>query len=227
MGELGHVLAHELAQPLSSMVGNAATALHSARSCPHQSCGNTAVLQDLLTESTRMRWVLQTLRALARGQPRMQPRVDLNGLISDIVQRHSRNNRTRRVVVRRRLGAGLPGVWMDPIQMQQVIWSLLDNACDALLEAETSRPTIEIHTRAAGDKAVEVAVYDNGPGVPAALLPRLSYDLVTTKAGGTGLGLILCRTVIEQHHGTLTAENHCPHGTTMRIRLPIRQEKTS
>jgi signal transduction histidine kinase len=132
-----------------------------------------------------------------------------------------RTEAARGITLLTKLSANLPFVWMNPGQIDQVIGNLLRNAIHSLDEAQRKRPVLQLLTRRSGPHAVEIAIRDNGTGIPVDLLPKISRCFITTKQSGNGIGLLLCRSVIEAHQGTLTAENNVRHGATFRMTLPV------
>jgi two-component system sensor kinase FixL len=221
------VFAHELAQPLSAMAANAAAARNAAISCPHQACGNLAILEDLVSDSSRLRSVFQRIRALARGDVGVRGSEDVNDLIRETLKIAEKVYQPERIVIRMKLGRGLPLVTVDTVQIQQVILNLLSNAFDSVSSSETSNPTVEILSCMGAGGGVEIAVKDNGTGIPDELLPRIAQDFVTTKPDGNGIGLLLCRTMAERHDGSLTAENNKRRGATFRLTLPAGRKRRS
>lgn len=119
--------------------------------------------------------------------------------------------------IERQLAADLPDVAGDAGQLRQVIHNLLQNAQDALAEADT--PCIQIQTRRRG--RAELAVRDNGSGFPPQVLARAFEPYVTSKARGTGLGLAIVKKIVDEHEGRIEIENVAPHGAEIRISPPL------
>jgi signal transduction histidine kinase len=118
------------------------------------------------------------------------------------------------------LGADIPPLSLDGGQIQQSLLNLLWNALHALRGSNASPRRVHIRTRLTAERQVEIEVCDNGPGVPAAIAPRLFEPFFTTKADGTGLGLAMSRTIAEAHGGTLTHRANAPNGACFVMRLP-------
>ena len=122
------------------------------------------------------------------------------------------------------LDVDMPAIHADAGRLRQVLHNLLLNARDAL--AEHARPLIRIRTRHAthdGSSSVQLAIEDNGPGIPAALMDHLFEPYVTSREKGTGLGLAIVKRIIEEHNGTLLAENINGGGARVSITLPVYQ----
>jgi signal transduction histidine kinase len=219
--ELAGVLAYELERPLSSAACNTTTALEAARVCPHQNCGNVQVLEDLLDDCRKLRCTFQRIHQLARVHPERRGFEDVNDLVLESVQALPRDAWTAGVAFRKRLEPGLPQVRIHRRQIQEVMLNVIRNALEAIVEAKTTRPVVQIHTRRQPGRKIEIAIRDNGTGIPAELLPRLSYEFLTTKPNGIGLGLMLSRLMVERHQGRLIAENNARGGATIRITLPL------
>jgi len=118
------------------------------------------------------------------------------------------------------LATELPAISGDRVQLQQVLLNLVINACDAMDTVSKGR-TLVILTRPAEDEQVEILVTDVGRGIPADDLERVFAPFVTSKAQGLGLGLAVCRTIIQGHRGVLQALNNPDAGATLRILLPV------
>jgi len=212
LGELSGAFAHELAQPLTSILGNAEAAL--------QLLPDTAalaeireMLRDIVREDVRAAEVIQRLRSmLARGETRCQP-VELNQVVRDVLTLARTDLVTRSVAVFTQLEARGTTVLADPVQLQQVLLNLVVNACEAMAATLASERRLSIATRLInGGRAVECAVADRGCGVPGADIERIFQPFVTTKQHGLGLGLAICRSIVEGHGGRLWVENAADRG---------------
>jgi len=152
------------------------------------------------------------------AQLQLEP-TELNQLVQDVVELHKRDDRP--MSMRLDLAPGLPPISADRDRLRQVLNNLIINARDAL--SNTDGPEICIVTRNADEPEsgyVELCIEDNGPGVPEDMLDRLFEPYVTTKEKGTGLGLAIVKRIVEEHGGTLWAENRSPCGARVTIRLP-------
>lgn len=144
---------------------------------------------------------------------------DLNHLVQDVAELHKRDDRP--ILITLDLASRLPPISADRDRLRQVLNNLIINARDAL--SDTDGPEIHIATRNNQDLEtgyIELYVEDNGPGVPEDMLDRLFEPYVTTKEKGTGLGLAIVKRIVEEHGGTLWAENRAPKGARVTIRLP-------
>jgi len=129
---------------------------------------------------------------------------------------------TRNVVATLHLDPVLPTVLADRVQMQQVVLNLLMNACEAMVTTPLPRRQVMLTTRfLPASEAVEITVQDSGTGIAPGDTERIFQPFVTTKAHGLGLGLAICRSVAEAHHGVLWGENAPEGGAIFHIKIPI------
>ena len=120
------------------------------------------------------------------------------------------------------LGKGLPAVFVDRIQIQQVVTNLIRNGLDAMTHSDARK--LAIRTSRTDGNAVEVEVRDSAPGISQDVADRLFEPFVTTKPEGMGIGLSICRSIVEDHHGHLTADANEGGGAVFRFTLPIAAE---
>ena len=133
----------------------------------------------------------------------------------------------KHVVVKTEFEPKLPNVKTDRVQLQQVIVNLALNAIEAMQGAPTERRLLAIRTRRVDDKFAEVSVSDSGGGIAEEFRPRIFEAFVTSKSTGMGLGLAICRTIIEAHGGDIRAENAPDGGAVFRFTLPFASAKRS
>jgi signal transduction histidine kinase/integral membrane sensor domain MASE1 len=222
LGELSGAFAHELKQPLTSILGNAEAALSLLQKGGANPAELSEILQDIVQDDERAAQVIQRLRALlGKGDSLLAP-VDLNDVVQESLELMHSEFVTRNVVAAMHLDPALPTVLADRVQMQQVVLNLLMNACEAMVNTPLARRQTTVATSfLPASEAVEIKVRDHGSGVASADVERIFQPFVTTKSHGLGLGLAICRSVAEAHHGVLWAENALEGGTTFRIKIPI------
>jgi len=218
LGELSGAFAHELTQPLTSILGNAEAALELISREPSSPPVIAEMLRDIIRDDVRAAEVIQRLRSmLARGEIQRQP-IDLNQVVRDVLALAHSDLITRNVSVALQLSPQTPFVLADAVQLQQVLLNLVMNACDAMTGSPAAERRLTIATRfVEGGRAVECAVADRGCGVPGDQLERIFQPFVTTKKHGLGLGLPICRSIIEAHGGRLWAENREERGAVFRF----------
>lgn len=221
LGQLSAAFAHELNQPLTSIMGNAEAALRMLSSGMIDRRELESILLDILHDDERASQVIQRLRSLlSKGETQRNP-MNLNAVVQEVLQLTRSELLTRNVCVTTDFDAQLQAVPGDRVQVQQVVLNLLMNACDAMSNVPPSQRKLTLTTRSGAEGAsVELAIEDSGAGIPAGEAERIFQPFVTTKSFGMGLGLAICRSVAEAHHGRLWAENRSGGGAVFRLRLP-------
>jgi signal transduction histidine kinase/integral membrane sensor domain MASE1 len=222
LGQLSGAFAHELKQPLTSILGNAEAALSILQKGGADTAELSEILQDIVQDDERAAQVIQRLRALlGKGDAQYAP-VELNDVVRESLELTHSEFVTRNVVATLNLDPALPTVLADRVQMQQVVLNLLMNACEAMVATPLARRQAQVTTRyLAHSEAVEITVQDNGTGIAPGDTDRIFQPFVTTKTHGLGLGLAICRSVAEAHHGVLWAENAPEGGAIFHIKIPI------
>jgi PAS domain S-box-containing protein len=222
LGQLSGAFAHELKQPLTSILGNAEAALSMLQKGGANQAELSEILQDIVQDDERAAQVIQRLRALlGKGDAQYAP-VELNDVVRESLELTHSEFVTRNVVATLHLDAMLPTVLADRVQMQQVVLNLLMNACEAMVATPLARRQAVLSTRfLPASEAVEITVQDNGSGIAPGDTERIFQPFVTTKSHGLGLGLAICRSVAEAHHGVLWAENAPEGGAIFHIKVPI------
>ncbi len=227
LGEMASGLAHELNQPLTAVLNylDAGRRLLSAeRTVMPPALGGA--LEEAMAEAARAGRFIHQWRAFARRGETERRAEDVNRLVQAVVELAAADVRVRRVKVELDLGAELPAVRADAVQVQQVILNLLRNAWEAMGEGSEGERRITVRTRVVKDGEVEVAVSDTGRGLTAAERKRLFEPFYTTKESGMGLGLPISRSIVEAHGGRLwadaePADRETMTGATFRFTLPV------
>lgn len=224
LGMVGAVVAHELNNPLAVVLGNADLLSHAPSETRLDDEVCRSALAAILSQSERMRDVLDRVRRLAREDESIQlERHDLNRVIAHALQQLTDELARRGVVLELALGEDLPAVSCDHVQLTSVVQNLVANARDAVLESAREVGRIVVQTRSStGGDAVLLRVTDNGPGLADAMRESAFEPFVTTKQGGVGLGLglALVRSITERHGGTVHVASDCT-GTTFELSFPV------
>jgi signal transduction histidine kinase len=168
--------------------------------------------------------VVRRVRELAGKRELEMKRVDLNEVVESVKQLLEYEAKRHAVSVQTDLPAELPRVQGDSVSLQQVLINLALNGIDAMSVTTVVRRRLVISTRAAGG-VVEVRVTDTGHGIEEGDRNRLFQSFFTTKQHGVGLGLSICRSIVEAHGGTIVAENNLNEGATFRFSLPASPER--
>jgi two-component system sensor kinase FixL len=220
MDQMGAALAHELNQPLTAVmlylqaIGRTAQ-YPDGGALPAPA---TEILEKALHEAERAGNIIQRMRRFVEKRDPVRRLMDLTSLIDDAVELTLLGNRPGTKITRE-LTPNLPPVLVDPVQIQQVVVNLVRNALDAVKEHEA--PDVRICTRKAADTVV-LRVQDNGPGVPQTALPYLFKAFSTSKGNGLGLGLVISRTIAQNHGGDLTVEpGGNGKGASFTLHLPV------
>jgi two-component system, LuxR family, sensor kinase FixL len=219
LGEMSSTIAHELNQPLTAVLSNAQAAERFLVSNPPDLVEVRDCLVDVIDNTRRAGDVIRRVRDMLRKDTVKHEPMDLNEVIQDALHLMAGDLRRRDVAVRLALAPGLARVSGDPVQIKQVLLNLVLNAADALAARPSDR-IISVCSRP-GPASVEILVSDNGPGIAPDQLEKIFTAFVTSKASGIGLGLAICRTIVQAHGGTLRAHNTNDGGACLQLRLPV------
>ena len=221
LGQLASSLAHELNQPLGAILRNAEAAELFLQSDQPDLEELRAIVADIRKDDQRAGEVIDRLRALLKRR-HLDPRpVMLSELVDEVVTLTRTDSATRHVGIEIDVPRDLPFARGDRVHLQQVLLNLLLNGMDALAGVTDGERLLTVRARAAGNGFVQVAVRDNGHGIPDDKLGRLFEPFFTTKLQGMGLGLPISRTIVEAHGGKIWAENNTGRGATFRLTLPV------
>jgi PAS domain S-box-containing protein len=225
MGELAASIAHEVNQPLASIITNGETGLRRlARSRP-----DVETIRELtgrmVADARRAAEIIDRVRAMATRQTPKRAPLSLNDIIRESMDLLRHEFQSRSVSVSLDLASALPPVVGDRTQLQQVIVNLAINAVQAMAQSGGPRRNISIRTMLSDPKTVSCTIEDSGPGIDAGHLPHLFDSFFTTKNTGMGIGLPICRSIIEAHHGHIRADsNSVLGGALFSFALPANGE---
>lgn len=219
VGEIASGIAHELNQPLAAIANFAqASARLLARPSPDLPEVQEA-LRQIAEQALRSGEIIHRLRNLTRYRALTLEQASLNDVIKEIEPLTHADARASGVRINLELSSELPQVHVDRIQMQQVLLNLLRNSLDALQPVASGRGEVIIRTARAVHGHIELTVADNGPGVPEEMRARLFMPFATTKNQGTGLGLVISRSIVEAHGGRLEYQPNRPQGARFVVTL--------
>jgi two-component system, LuxR family, sensor kinase FixL len=224
MGQMASTMAHELNQPLTAVVNYLEAARHLLQRGPEAAERVEALMARAIGQAERAGDVIRQLRQfVSKGETERRSQ-SLNQLVEEALALALVGTRQSGVRVRLDLDRGVSPVLVDAVQVQQVVLNLVRNAVEAMEAVE--RRELAIVTRAIeGEAMAEVSVTDSGPGIAPEIADRLFQPFVTTKETGMGLGLSICREIIEAHHGRLTVAPAASGGTVFRLTLPMPREE--
>jgi PAS domain S-box-containing protein len=219
MGELVASLSHEISQPIASAHIYAAAAQNFLEMQPPDLGEVREALGGIMGNADRARDIISRIRDQIKKAPPRKERFDLHAAIDEVIMLARSEIIKNRVWVQTRLSEGLFPVHGDRVQLQQVILNLLLNALEAMGSVEAAPRDLLISTRRDHTDVV-VAVQDSGPGIDPEHLDRVFDSFYTTKPGGTGMGLSICRSIVDAHGGRLWAEANEPRGAVFQFTLP-------
>jgi PAS domain S-box-containing protein len=224
MGELAASLAHELNQPLTAILSNAQAALRFLSSKPADLQEVREILQDIVEDNSRAGEVIRRMRALIKKEEPEFTSVDLASLIRDVALLLHSDAILQNVRIALELDDDLPPVRGDKVQLQQVMLNLMLNAFEAMKNCAAAEREVKLRVAREKTGVIQVAVSDRGTGLSKDKLDKIFQPFYTTKREGLGMGLSICRSIIQAHGGHLWAENNFDHGATFYFTMPIAGE---
>jgi len=214
-------IVHEVRQPLAAIAVNGSAALRFLDKTPPELAEVRAALNDMIRDTHRSSEVLEGIRALFGKSNQRREQVELNELILGVLQSSGKELQDHGVQTRLELASDLPLVEAHRRQLEEVIFNLIHNAIEAMDAATGRDRVLQVTTALNGHDAITVAVRDTGPGIDQERLDSIFGAFFTTKSHGMGLGLTICRTIIEHHRGQLTASSDGKNWSLFEFVLPI------
>ncbi|SMD13753.1 ATP-binding sensor histidine kinase [Rhizobium sp. RU36D] len=219
LGGIAASVTHELGQPLSAIASNAGAGLRWLRRAEPDIAETLSVLTEIETSVSRAHDIIRALRALSKQAPKVEEIVDVNEVILEVlciarseIERHGTE-------IHLDLSAAEATVLGDATQLKQVVLNLLHNGMEAMTDLPAQRRKIEIGTRRSGTEIV-VSVRDFGSGIPPEIASQIFEPMFTTKTSGMGMGLAICKSIIDAHQGVLTVVAE-PMGTKFTFSIPL------
>jgi PAS domain S-box-containing protein len=225
MGQLVASIAHEINQPLAGVVTNGEAGLRWLnRDSPGLDEARNA-FSRIVRDGTRAAEVIRGLRALAKKSGSELAKLDINDVIGEVLALTRGELQRHDVALHTDLAAGVRAVMGDRVQLQQVLLNLIMNGVEAM-RGKTERPReMTVSSRLAEPSGVLVSVEDTGPGLDPAVAQHVFEPFFTTKSDGLGMGLAICRSIVEAHGGRLWMSPRAPHGADVRFTLPLGVEQ--
>ena len=222
LGELAGSIAHEGNQPLTAIVANGEAGARWLAG-PHPNVEEARKLMArMVLQARRAGDIIARIRGMASGKPPAYEPISLNYIFEEVLSLLWQEITARNVRLRQELAEGLPEVLADATQLKQVLVNLIVNALQAMDQSETVKPGLVLRTLNCGDH-VRLEIDDNGPGISPDVAAHLFESFFTTKPEGLGIGLSICRSIIEAHGGTISCSPR-KRGASFSFTLPVKAE---
>lgn len=223
LGEMSAGIAHEINQPLTAIATYAQAAMRMLDKGMMEPDRLQSVLSKMSAQADRAGQIIHRIRELARHQTADQELVSVNAVIRDTLKLAEVDARYHQVVIDPKMEAGLPRVWLNTVQIQQVVLNLMRNA----IEASPAATHIGLRTASVdGGEEIEIEVTDNGPGVPMKLRSEIFNPFFTTREHGTGMGLSISRSIVLSHGGRIEVGDSTSGGARFTVTLPTAMRET-
>ena len=224
MGEMASGIAHEVNQPLSAIVNYTQASLNLLE----QTDFDQGLLEEILVKTNqqalRAGQIIHRMREFVKSKKQQISKVAINQLIDDAVALCDAYFKQDSIQLKMLLSADIPEIEIDKVQIEQVVLNLIRNSIDALIGLPISHPRqLSIQTTLNSNQDLEVRIKDNGPGIDAEQQKNILTPFYTTKPDGMGMGLSICRSIVEAHDGNLRFNSQPDKGTTFYFTLPIRK----
>jgi signal transduction histidine kinase len=224
LGEVSASIAHEINQPLTAVIANAHMCLDSLATGPAAVEDARLLVQDILDCGYHATDVVRRMRTLFKSGTLERAPIDINEVVKEVLSLIRSEAGKRRVNLEVDLETGLPPIWADRVQIQQVLMNLCINGLDAMESVADRGRTLSLRTRGHDPGAIRVEVQDSGVGLREP--DRVFEAFFTTKQNGMGMGLPISRSIIELHNGRLWPQNGDTPGTTFCFSLPLLDHST-
>jgi two-component system NtrC family sensor kinase len=220
-------ISHEVRQPLASIVTHGGAALRFIERMPANLEEVRSALNWMISDTYRASQVFDNIRALFGKPEKGHEPIDVNELIRGVLTNFQGDLEEHGITIGVRLPEDLPKIIAHKGQLQEVLINLVRNAVEAMQADKNDHRMLQVSSERHGDNKIIVSIEDSGLGIDPKHAESIFDAFVTTKSHGMGLGLALCRMIIEQHSGELSASRAHPHGSIFRIALPIGRDAVS
>jgi PAS domain S-box-containing protein len=225
MGQLTASIAHEVSQPIAAVVTNAQAGSLWLDAQPPNLEEVRQSLGYIVSDAMRAGDVIGRIRALVRKAPPQRVALEINEVVLEVIALTHAEVAKNRVSVRTQLADGLPRIHADRVQLQQVILNLIVNAVEAMSSVGSGGRELQISTSRNAPNGILVSLRDSGPGLDPKNVDYLFDAFYTTKAQGMGMGLAICRSIIEAHGGRMWAGANEPRGAVFQFTLPLEEDE--
>lgn len=224
MGEMAATLAHELNQPLHSIANYARGSVIRLSKSPHPDQALLAALEDIGHEAGRAAQIIRRVRGFVQKREPRSAHVSINDLVEEVALLNKGELEQRQTRLELQLCPDLPAISVDRIQIQQVLMNLVRNGLESMAETPPAQRLLGIMTLRHDDRTLEVQVCDRGKGIRDQDLPRIFETFFTTKPEGMGMGLAICRSIIESYNGRLWVSAASEGGAAFHFTLPLARQ---
>ena len=221
LGELTSSLAHEINQPLGAILSNAQAAQRFLSQDKPDMKEIGEILGDIIRDDKRAAEVIRKIRSLLKKEETRYEPLSLNDVIEEILNVIRNDTAIAALSIEKEFDAGLPAVWGDRIQLQQVILNLVLNAAESMRDAGPGPRRLTVVTSKKDGLFAEVSIRDTGPGIDGNIAARLFEPFYTTKSGGMGMGLAISRDIVKSHGGEIRAANNPDRGAAFIFTVPF------
>lgn len=226
VGEMASMLAHQINQPLSAVVNYTRSCLRRLRSGTWDPQVLEEIMEQASEEATRAGAIIQRVREFVRKREPSRNLIDANAMVEDTLSLMRAEAAKRNVRLVFEPATDLPKVDADRVMVEQVIMNLVRNGIEAMDDTPAGNRELRVLTAADDPRFVRIAVRDHGHGIPGDFAKNLFQPFFTTKREGMGLGLSICRSIVEFHDGSLWASANPDSGSTFHFTLPVAQART-
>jgi signal transduction histidine kinase len=221
MDAMAASIAHEVTQPIAAMTNNSHAALILLAEKPPNIEEARAALDAIVSDGDRASAVVTSLRAMFKRETNQRARIDANNLVQEVLKLVDADLRSRQVTVSTELREGLPQIFADRAQLQQVFLNLFMNAIEAMRAVTDGVRLLRIKSDFIQERSgIMVTVEDSGPGIDSRDKKRILEPFFSTKPTGTGIGLAICQSIVESHGGHIRVSDNHPRGAIFHVALP-------
>jgi C4-dicarboxylate-specific signal transduction histidine kinase len=220
MGQMAASIAHEINQPLAAVVNNGNAGLRWLDKQPPNIAEVQATLRRIVSDGERGVGIIESIRSMLKKGGRERVELDLNELIRDVMRLTQGQFQRYGVSIHSELADDLPRVSADRVQLEQVILNLFVNAAEAMSSSSDRERVVRVRSEKHDGNGALISVEDSGTGVEPEDVNRIFEAFFTTKAEGMGMGLSICRSIVESYGGRITVANATPHGSVFQVFLP-------
>jgi C4-dicarboxylate-specific signal transduction histidine kinase len=219
-GQMAASMAHEIKQPLAAIVTGGSAGLRWLSKPTPDLEEVRALLESIVIEGNRASQVIDGIRAMFKNDSREKALLDVNEVIREVIALLHSELQDHQILVQAELTSELPPVLADRVQLQEVVANLVANAIEAMDTVTDRARTLRVRSVIDESDGVLIMVEDSGPGIDPENVDRIFHPFFTTKSQGTGMGLSICRSIIEAHNGRLSLRSASDRGSIFQISLP-------